>query len=142
MPWPVKQWQDGPAIGYEGGMDASYPIRPIGDSELPAFGQVTDQAFNSNYPAEELVRLDRLVFEPERTLVAFDGDRMVGTTLAFSFGLTVPGGEVVGAAGISGVGVLPTHPRRSRCSGWPSPSRPSPSSRRSTKPSAPPGQAC
>ncbi len=112
MPWPVKQWQDGPAIGYEGGMDASYPIRPIGDSELPAFGQVTDQAFNSNYPAEELVRLDRLVFEPERTLVAFDGDRMVGTTLAFSFGLTVPGGEVVGAAGISGVGVLPTHRRR------------------------------
>src|SRR6266702_4060660 len=112
MPWPVKQWQDGPAIGYEGGMDASYPIRPIGDSELPAFGQVTDQAFNSNYPAEELVRLDRLVFEPERTLVAFDGDRMVGTTLAFSFGLTVPGGEVVGAAGISGVSVLPTHRRR------------------------------
>ena len=105
-------WQDGPAIGYEGGMDASYPIRPIDDSELPAFGQVTDHAFNSTYPADELLRLDRLVVEPERTLVAFDGDRMVGTTLAFSFGLTAPGGDVVGAAGISGVSVLPTHRRR------------------------------
>ena len=97
---------------YEGGMDVSYPIRPITDSELPAFGEVCDQAFNSNWPSEEMVRLDRHVFEPGRTLVAFDGDRMVGTTLAYSFGLTVPGGEVVGTAGISGVAVLPTHRRR------------------------------
>ena len=44
--------------------------------------------------------------------MAFDGDQMVGTTLAFSFGMTVPGGEVVGTAGISGVSVLPTYRRR------------------------------
>lgn len=93
-------------------MSDSYPIRPIDDSELAAFGSVTDQAFNSSWPPEEMIRFDRLVVEPERTLVAVDGERMVGTTLAFSFGLTVPGGDVVGAAGVSGVSVLPTHRRR------------------------------
>lgn len=108
----IKNWPGGPAMRYEGEMDVSYPIRPIDDSELPAFGQVTDQAFNSHWPPDELVGLDRLVVEPERTLVAFDGDLMVGTTLAYSFGLTVPGGDTVGAAGISGVGVLPSYRRR------------------------------
>jgi predicted acetyltransferase len=93
-------------------MSASYPIRPVDDSELAAFGQVTDQAFNSAWPPEEMIRIDRLIVEPERTLVAFDGDQMIGTTLAFSFGMTVPGGDVVGAAGISGVGVVPTYRRR------------------------------
>lgn len=93
-------------------MSASYPIRPVDDSELAAFGHVTEQAFNSPWPPEEMLRFDRMVVEPERTLVAFDSDQMVGTTLAFSFGVTVPGGDVVEAAGISGVGVLPTHRRR------------------------------
>src|SRR5260221_2416419 len=93
-------------------MNASYAIRPIDDSELAAFGQVTDQAFNSPWPPEEMLRFDRMVVEPERTLVAFDGNQMIGTTLAFSFGLTAPGGDVVRAARISGVGGLPTHPPR------------------------------
>lgn len=93
-------------------MNASYPIRPLDDSEVPSFGLVSDHAFNSNWPPDEMARLDQYVIEPERTLAAFDGDRMVGTTLAFSFGLTVPGGDSVGAAGISGVSVLPTHRRR------------------------------
>jgi predicted acetyltransferase len=93
-------------------MSASYPIRPIDDSELPGFGRVSDHAFNSHWPPEEMLRFDRMVVEPERTLVAFDGDQMVGTTLALSFGITVPGGDVVAAAGISGVSVLPTHRRR------------------------------
>src|SRR5260370_32365697 len=93
-------------------MNSSHRIRPVDDSELAAFGKVTEQAFNSPWPPEEMLRFDRMVVEPERTLVAFDGNQMIGTTLAFSFGLTAPGGDVVGAAGISGVGVLPTHRRR------------------------------
>src|ERR1022692_2700955 len=93
-------------------MNASYPIRPVDDAELPVFGHVPDHAFNSNVPPATMLEFDRLVIEPERTLVAFDGDRAVGTTLAFSFGLTVPGGDIVKAAGISGVSVLPTHRRR------------------------------
>ena len=93
-------------------MDAPYPIRQVDDSELPAFCRVTDHAFNSQWPPEEMLRFDRMVFEPERTLAALDGNQMVGTTLAFSFGMTVPGGDVLPTAGISGVGVLPTYRRR------------------------------
>jgi predicted acetyltransferase len=105
-------WQDGQRLRYEGWMDVSYPIRPIDDSELPAFGHVSDHAFSSHWPPEEMVRLDRLVIELDRTLAAFDGDRVVGTTGAYSFGMTVPGGEVVATAGVSYVSVLPTHRRR------------------------------
>ncbi len=97
---------------YEDGMSASYPIRPVDDSEWEGFARVSESAFNSRWPREEMMRFDRLVVEPERTLVAFDGDQMVGTTLAFSFGMTAPGGEVVETAGISGVSVLPTYRRR------------------------------
>ena len=97
---------------YEDGMSESYPIRPVDDSELEGFAYVGERAFNSTWPREDVLRIDRMVIEPERTLVAFDGDQMVGTTLAFSFGMTVPGGEVLGTAGISGVSVLPTYRRR------------------------------
>jgi predicted acetyltransferase len=47
----------------------------------------------------------------ERTHAAFDGDRIVGGAGAFPFTMTVPGGEV-GCAGVTVVGVLPTHRRR------------------------------
>jgi predicted acetyltransferase len=93
-------------------MDAPYPIRPVDDSELPAFRGVDDQAFSSPWPRDELVRFDRMVFEPERTLAAFDGEQMVGTTVAYSFGMTVPGGDTVATAGVSAVAVLPTYRRR------------------------------
>jgi predicted acetyltransferase len=92
-------------------MSDSYPIRPINDSELPVFAQVAHLAFNSARPAEGMVELDRLVFEAERSLAAFDGGQPVGTTVAYSFGLTVPGGSV-DAAGVSFVAVLPSHRRR------------------------------
>ncbi len=51
------------------------------------------------------------VLEPERTLATFDDSTMVATAGAFSFTLTVPGGESR-AAGVSVVGVLPSHRRR------------------------------
>jgi predicted acetyltransferase len=47
----------------------------------------------------------------ERMHAAFDGDRIVGGAGAFPFTMTVPRGEV-GCAGITVVGVLPTHRRR------------------------------
>ena len=43
---------------------------------------------------------------------AFDGDRIVGGAGAFTFALSVPGGGKSPAAGVTVVGVLPTHRRR------------------------------
>jgi predicted acetyltransferase len=51
--------------------------------------------------------------EPDRCLVAVDGDQVVGTAQARTFTLSVPGGrDHVPTAGIGGIGVLPTHRRQ------------------------------
>ncbi len=92
-------------------MSLRYPIRPVGRDDLTAFIEPSRQAFNTDWSAASIAGLDEMVFEPERTLAAFDGDRIVGTAVAYSFGLTVPGGDVP-AAGVSSVAVLPSHRRR------------------------------
>jgi predicted acetyltransferase len=55
--------------------------------------------------------LGKQLFEPERTLVATDGQEVIGTTRALTRDLSVPG-AVVPAAHVTGVGVLATHRRR------------------------------
>jgi len=50
--------------------------------------------------------------EVERMHAAFDGDRIIGGAGAFTYRMSVPGGALVPAAGITVVGVLPTHRRR------------------------------
>jgi predicted acetyltransferase len=92
-------------------MSPSYPIRPIAMSELPQFMRVGEHAFNSSWSTEKFLAWERMVFEPDRSLAAFDGDEIIGTTTIMSFELIVPGGEV-GAAGVTGVAVLPSHRRR------------------------------
>lgn len=54
----------------------------------------------------------RSVTEHERSVGMWDGDECVGTAGAFTFGLTVPGGGVVSAAGVTMVSVAATHRRR------------------------------
>ena len=55
--------------------------------------------------------LGRRMFEPERALVAVDGDEIIGTTRALTRDLSVPG-AVVPAAHVTAVGVRATHRRR------------------------------
>lgn len=93
-------------------MDARYPIRPVTLPELPDYMRVAEHAFNSTWPAEQWREWEQPVFEAERSLAAYDGDEIIGTTDVRSFELTVPGGGHVGCAGVTGVGVLPSHRRR------------------------------
>lgn len=55
--------------------------------------------------------LDRELFEPDRALVAVEGDQFVGTAKAMSRDLSIPG-AVVPAAHVTAVGVRSTHRRR------------------------------
>src|SRR6478752_5020043 len=89
-----------------------YPIRPIGEDELDSFLRTDEYAFHGSPPSESdrRIQLDR--FEFDRTLVAFDGATPVGTTMCYSFQLSVPGLQVLPAAGVTFVAVLPTHRRR------------------------------
>lgn len=56
--------------------------------------------------------LYRSLTEPERSLAVWDGEDCVGSASAFSFRVSVPGGGLVPAAGVTMVGVSPTHRRQ------------------------------
>ncbi|MGH3029864.1 MAG: GNAT family N-acetyltransferase [Gaiellaceae bacterium] len=62
-------------------------------------------------PTEERAQTVLRSVEPGRMHAAFDGEEAVGGAGAFSFEATVPGGRMA-AAGVTVVGVMPTHRRR------------------------------
>lgn len=75
-----------------------------------AFYEAGETAFQGALRDEDWTVLEPLA-EPDRAIAAYDGDRIVGTAGAFSFELTVPGGALP-AAGVTLVGVHPTHRRQ------------------------------
>jgi predicted acetyltransferase len=89
-----------------------YPIRPIEQDELDGFLNVDEHAFNTSPWSDDdrRVGLDR--FEFDRTLAAFDDTTPVGATMCYSFQLSVPGQELLPAAGVTFVAVMPTYRRR------------------------------
>jgi predicted acetyltransferase len=86
-------------------------IRPIREDEIEAFAHVDFVAFGEHMPPDE-AQLIRETLEWERALGAYEGEHMVGTAIALTMQLTVPGGLLVPVGAISWVGVLPTHRRR------------------------------
>lgn len=67
--------------------------------------------FGQSPPAEDAVKHFYRVMKPERAYAAFEGERAVAGSSVFEFDFTVPGGQIK-AAGITVVGVLPSHRRR------------------------------
>jgi predicted acetyltransferase len=92
-------------------MTERYLLRPITPGEFEAFNEVPVQAFNDAESPAEGIEQERVVFEFDRSLAAFDGDAIVGTAAAYSFRLTVPGGAA-SAAGVTFISVRPSHRRR------------------------------
>ncbi|GAB3908183.1 GNAT family N-acetyltransferase [Kibdelosporangium lantanae] len=93
-----------------GGMD----IRPTTDQDLDLFISTMHTAFGMfpESPAADGSGVWWSALEMERNLFAYQGGRPVGTAGAYSFELTLPGATVVPAAGVTAVGVLPSHRRR------------------------------
>jgi len=85
-------------------------LRSPAPDEVDRFLDPLGIAFGEVWSQDER-DLEVKLLEADRVVGAFDGDKQVGSAGAFTFRLTVPGGEV-GAAGITIVGVLPTHTRR------------------------------
>jgi len=86
-------------------------LRAIREEEMPALLRTSSVAFGEASVAGDDEYSTQLL-TADRCLAVFDGDAIVGTAGAHSFRLTVPGGAPVDAAGVSIVGVLPTHRRR------------------------------
>jgi len=85
-------------------------LRPISNDELDDMVRAAALAFGFEY-SKEFVDSERLVFEPDRTVGAFEGNGLVGTSATATLRLTVPG-AVAPAAGLTTVSVIPTHRRR------------------------------
>ena len=88
------------------GIDIRHPAEP----ELREAMQAASTAFGSSLDDEEWER-ERVTLPTERALVAFDDGRAVGLAGAYPFELTVPGAQLP-CAGVTWVGVMPTHRRR------------------------------
>ena len=91
-------------------MGVPHTIRAIKDDEFDEAHDLVAEAFNEALDAQHRDRMRRR-YEFGRSLAAFDADRMIGLTGAYSLRMTVPGG-VRPVAGVTAVVVLPTHRRR------------------------------
>ena len=80
-------------------------------AELRDTVNVISHYFGTQSDLEDAERFARLL-EVERVQAVWDDGRPVAGAGAFSFQMSVPGGATIPAAGITIVGVLPTHRRR------------------------------
>ncbi|MFF8807590.1 GNAT family N-acetyltransferase [Streptomyces omiyaensis] len=90
-------------------------IRSTTDEDLAVFVDTLHTAFGRfpETPGPDGGGVWWAALEMERNVLAVDpGGRPVGTAGAYSFELTLPGGTVVPASGVTAVGVLPSHRRR------------------------------
>jgi predicted acetyltransferase len=97
------------------GMAGQHKLRtvepaPITAEEIPEFREAVGSAFHNDTSDHQIERM-RKTLEPERTLVLRDDGRIVAATGIYTRRISVPGGEVP-VAGVTQVGVRPTHRRR------------------------------
>lgn len=91
-------------------MRDSYLLRPIRDDEFETWARVIATTYGEDRRDAEL-EIERATIELDRTIAAFDGDVPVAGTAIYSRVMTLPGAALP-IAGITWVGVSPTHRRR------------------------------
>src|SRR4051812_4102661 len=83
---------------------------PITADEIADFREAVGAAFHNDTSENQLARL-RAVLDPERTLALRDRGQIVAAAAIYTRRISVPGGDVP-VAGVTQVGVRPTHRRR------------------------------
>jgi len=86
-------------------------IRTITKDERVDWIQAAETAFSSTAKDDE-IEASLPVIEVDRSFAAVDGRRIVGTSASITFRMVVPGGARIPTAGVTMVGVQPTHRRR------------------------------
>jgi predicted acetyltransferase len=87
-----------------------FDLRPVTREEVRGFLRCSEGAFGVQLD-DEAVEVEAAGVEVDRSLAVLDGDHIVATAGAFSFEVTMPGLDTAPAAGVSYVGVQPTHRR-------------------------------
>ncbi|MFJ7203056.1 GNAT family N-acetyltransferase [Streptomyces sp. NPDC098789] len=90
----------------------AHETRVLRPEEWDGWYDHLELAFGGVPEAEEERELYRSLTEIERSLGVWDGGTCVASAGAFTFRVAVPGGALVPAAGVTMVGVTPTHRRR------------------------------
>ena len=85
-------------------------ITGVGDTDWPAFRRVDELAFGYTWP--EPSEEPREPLERDRSIIARVDGEPVGIASIYTLSLAVPGGRDVATAGVTWVGVLPTHRRQ------------------------------
>jgi predicted acetyltransferase len=85
-------------------------IRTVGPDEIAAFFGVGGIAFSDEWDPDEM-EAERGLMATERMVTAEDDGTLVAQGGAFEFEMSVPGGSVP-TAGVTWIGVLPTHRRQ------------------------------
>jgi predicted acetyltransferase len=83
----------------------------VTSTELPAFARASALGFGES-PTYGDEHPNWVALELERTRAGFDDDDLVATSRNYSLELTLPGGAILPAAGVSAVTVRSTHRRR------------------------------
>lgn len=86
-------------------------LRPVTDDELQRWLDAVELAFGEEPSEAQRRRVPRLI-ALERTLGAFDGERIVGTGGAFTFTMSLPFAEPAPCAGVTVIGVAHDWRRR------------------------------
>ena len=84
---------------------------PADEEELKAAMTAAEIAFGSGAVEDEDWERERKALPASRAHAAFDGGKPVALAGAYRFDLSIPGGELP-CAGVTWVGVMPTHRRR------------------------------
>ena len=85
-------------------------VRPLRGDEMALFDRIDQLSFG--YTPDTQPHPDAPLLDHRRSLVAVLAEEPVGIASAFPLTLSVPGGALVPTAGVTWVGVLPTHRRR------------------------------
>ncbi|MEY2405285.1 MAG: hypothetical protein QOG39_201 [Acidimicrobiaceae bacterium] len=88
-----------------------FEIRSIAPEELAELHRVVETSFGGQSTAER-VECERLTIEYDRMIAVVENGSFVASAGAYTFDLTIPGPATVPVAGVTWVGVLPTHRRR------------------------------
>ncbi len=91
---------------------STFDIRPVAEHERRAVLDTLRNALLSGPVNDDDFAKAHASWDDSDALAAWDGERCVGNVAAFRFDSTVPGGARVPTAGVTRVGVLPTHTRQ------------------------------
>ncbi|MFI9805782.1 GNAT family N-acetyltransferase [Streptomyces sp. NPDC052301] len=94
------------------GTDRGTELRTLRPEEFDRWWDHLVRAFGGGPASPEERELDKSLTEFDRSFAVWDAGAVVGTSGAFSFRMTVPGGAVVPTAGVTMVSVAATHRRR------------------------------